>query len=205
MTLYLQGVLGLSPLHAGLVYLPCTAMLFIASALTAQLLRRAAPGALVASGLALVSLGMVLSLLADARSSWVATLPGLLIAGIGTGLFNPALSAVALGSAPPQHSGLAAGVNDTFRHAGIAVGVAAFGALIPTGAALGHDQGASYVTGYHHALIAGAVIAAAGSALSALLIGVVHRDRAVDPAVDHAVDHALDPAADLTASLLEPA
>lgn len=39
------------------------------------------------------------------------------------------------------------------------------------------------MTGYHHALIAGALIAAAGSVVSAWLIGVVHRDRAVDPAV----------------------
>lgn len=81
----------------------------------------------------LTSRHLVLSLLVDARSSWVATLPGLLIVGIGTGLFNPAVSAVALGSAPAQKSGLAAGVNDTFRHAGIAVGVAGFGALVSTG------------------------------------------------------------------------
>ena len=50
---------------------------------------------------------------------------------VGTGLFNPAVTAVALGSAPPEQSGLAAGVNDTFRQAGIAVGIAALGALSP--------------------------------------------------------------------------
>ena len=50
---------------------------------------------------------------------------------IGTGLFNPAVSGVALSSRAGEQSGLAAGVNDTFRQAGIAVGVAALGALIP--------------------------------------------------------------------------
>jgi hypothetical protein len=56
-----------------------------------------------------------------------------MIAMIGTG--NPAVSNVALGSAPADQSGLAAGVNDTFRQAGIAVGVAALGALVPAEAA----------------------------------------------------------------------
>jgi EmrB/QacA subfamily drug resistance transporter len=183
MTLYLQDVLRLSPLEAGLVYLPSTGTLFIASAATAQLLRHVTPGALVAAGLALVSVGLGLSLLADAHSSWVATLPGLVVAGVGTGLFNPAVSAVALGSTPPAQSGLAAGVNDTFRHAGIAVGVAAFGALVPSGGALGHGYPEVYVTGFHHALITGCVIAAGGSVLSAWLIGVRRRGPAINPAV----------------------
>ena len=63
-------------------------------------------------------------------------LPGAMVALIGTGLFNPALTAVALGTVPPEQSGVAAGVNDTFRQAGIAVGVAALGALVPAQAAL---------------------------------------------------------------------
>ena len=68
-----------------------------------------------------------------------------MVALIGTGLFNPALTAVALGTVPPEQSGVAAGVNDTFRQAGIAVGVAALGALIPAEAALGGGSPAEYV------------------------------------------------------------
>ena len=171
-TLYLQDVLHFSPVQAGLAYLPSTGTLFLTSAATGQLLRRVSAGALVASGLALVSAGLALTLLAGAHSSWTAMLPGLLLAGIGTGLFNPAVSAVALGSTPPGQSGLAAGVNDTFRHAGIAVGVAAFGAVVPAGGALGHGSAEGYVTGLHHALIIAAALAAAGSVLSARLIGL---------------------------------
>ena len=86
---------------------------------------------MVAGGLALVAVGMVLFTLADVDSSWTVILPGAMVALIGTGLFNPALTAVALGTVPPEQSGVAAGVNDTFRQAGIAVGVAALGALVP--------------------------------------------------------------------------
>jgi EmrB/QacA subfamily drug resistance transporter len=171
-TLYLQEVLHLSPVQAGLVYLPATGSLFLASAVTAQLLHRVTPGFLVAAGLVLVSAGLALMLLANAHSSWTVLLPNLLLTGIGTGLFNPAVSAVALGSAPPKQSGLAAGVNDTFRQAGIAVGVAAFGALVPAGGALGHGSAETFVHGFHQAIIAGSVLAAVGGLLSAWLIGL---------------------------------
>ncbi len=171
-TLYLQDVLHLSPVETGLVYLPSTGTLFIASAATSQLLRRVTPGALVTAGLALVSLGLGLTLLADAHSSWTALLPGLIVTGVGTGLFNPAVSAVALSATPPEQSGLAAGVNDTFRHAGIAVGVAAFGALVPTDSATRRNYSDAYVHGFHHALVAGSVLAAVGAVLAVWLIGL---------------------------------
>ena len=86
---------------------------------------------LIAAGLALIGAGLALLTLLGVDSSWWLFLPGLLVAMVGTGIFNPTLSQVALSSAPPEQSGLAAGVNDMFRQAGIAVGVAALGALIP--------------------------------------------------------------------------
>jgi EmrB/QacA subfamily drug resistance transporter len=92
------------------------------------------------------------------------------IALIGTGLFNPSVSAVALGSVPMESSGVAAGVNDTFRQAGIAVGVAALGALIPAESVLGGGGAAAYVDGLHDALLVGAALAAVGAVAAALLI-----------------------------------
>jgi hypothetical protein len=77
---------------------------------------------------------------------------------------------VALSSAPPEQSGLAAGVNDMFRQAGIAVGVAALGALIPAGAAFGDGSPQSFVDGFHDALWVGAVLALAAAAAAAVLI-----------------------------------
>jgi MFS family permease len=125
---------------------------------------------MVAVGLALVAAGMVLFTFADETLSWWAVMPGLLLACLGTGLFNPALSNVALGAVPVEQSGLAAGVNDTARQAGIAVGVAALGALIPAEAALTGGGAVEYVAGLHDAFYAGAVLAAAGAVAAALLI-----------------------------------
>jgi EmrB/QacA subfamily drug resistance transporter len=180
-TLYLQNVLHLSAIEAGLVYMPGTLVMFVVSGLSAQLASKVAPGAMIAGGLTLVATGMLLFLNADAHSSWTSLEPGFLIASIGTGVFNPAVSAVALGSAPQHMSGLAAGVNDTFRQAGIAVGVAAFGAMIPSSAGLGGGDPVAFVDGLHVALIAGAALAAVGAIASARLLGVGRSGAAAVP------------------------
>jgi hypothetical protein len=114
---------------------------------------------------------MALRTFAGVGSSWTTLLPGMLIGMTGVGLFNPAVIAVALDGIPPEQSGLAAGVNDTARQAGISVGVAALGALIPAGSALGGSP-AEYVDGLHNALLAGAGLAAVGGVAAAMLIGV---------------------------------
>ena len=170
MTLYLQQILGLSAIEAGLVYLPGTLVMLFVSAGTAQLGAKVPARTMVGGGLALVGVGMLLMTFAGTDSSWLVMLPGILVACIGTGFFNPALSNVALGSVPVEQSGLAAGVNDTARQAGIAVGVAALGALIPAEAALGQGSAADYVAGLHDALYAGAALALAGAVAAAWLI-----------------------------------
>jgi EmrB/QacA subfamily drug resistance transporter len=170
LTLYLQEVLGLSPLDAGLVYLPGTIVMFVVSGATAPLQPRVKPVTLIIAGLALVAGGLALMLFAQVHSSWTVLLPGEFVVCIGGGIFNPALATVAISSLEAEQSGLAAGVNDAFRQAGVAVGVAAFGALVPAGAALGHGSAASYVSGLHHAILAATAIAAVGVLASAGLL-----------------------------------
>jgi EmrB/QacA subfamily drug resistance transporter len=169
-TLYLQEVLHLSPFDTGLVYLPGTIVMFIVSAASSQLADRTSPGAMISAGMILVAAGLALMTLAGVSSTWLALLPGLLVVCVGTGLVNPALAAVALGSVGIAQSGLAAGINDAFRQCGIAVGVAAFGALLPASAALGHGSPEGYVTGLHHALLIGAALAATGGIATSRLI-----------------------------------
>jgi len=170
MTLYLQNVLHLSPVGAGLVYLPGTMIMLFVSAGTANLHGRVSARSLIVGGLVLVGVGMSLILLVTPTSSWVMMLPGEIVALIGVGVFNPALSEVVLREAGEGQSGLAAGANDTFRQAGIAVGVAALGALIPAKAALGTGSASSYVNGLHHALLVGAVLCVVGAIACAVLI-----------------------------------
>src|SRR3954462_4053669 len=189
----MQQVLGLSAIEAGLAYIPGTILNAATSGVTAGMAEKGKLSSRVAVslGLALVATGLLLMTMADANSSWLAIQPGFLIAMIGTGMFNPAVIAVALGSVSEDQSGLAAGVNDTARQAGIAVGVAALGAMIPT-AALAHGDKTSYVNGLHNALAVGAGLAAVGAVAAAYLIRPVLQARRA-PAGVQVAEVALQP------------
>lgn len=170
LSLYLQMIRHLSPIETGLVYLPASMVIFVVSAISAKLSERFSPQLLIGAGLNLVSVGLGLCTIAGAHSSWAALLPGTLFAGIGTGLINPALSGLALGSLDTSQSGLAAGTNDTFRNVGIAVGIAALGALMPTRSVFGTGSADGFVTGFHHALIVTSILAGVGGGAAVALI-----------------------------------
>jgi EmrB/QacA subfamily drug resistance transporter len=139
LTLYLQNYLGYSPFQAGLRYLPITIASFFAAPLAGMLLSRVNARFILAGGLAMTGVGLLLMGGLNADSSWTALLAGFIVAGVGVGLLNPAIADVALSVVPKERSGMASGINDTFRQVGIAVGIAAWGALF-----LG--RGASKVT-----------------------------------------------------------
>ena len=65
----------------------------------------------------------------DPGDDWTALLAGFLVAGGGIGLTNPALATAAIGVVEPRRSGMASGINSTFRQVGIATGIAAWGAI----------------------------------------------------------------------------
>ena len=173
-TLYLQGVLGLSPIRTGLAYLPGTFLVFVVSGASAGLMTKIKPAVLATVGLALISVGLlVMAMTTHADSGWTAILPGLLIASVGCGLVNPAGSALALDALPSSQSGLASGANDTFRQTGVAIGIAWLGTFVPAAGPFGTDP-ASYVTGMHHAFVAATVLALACAVGTGLLL--VRRD-----------------------------
>jgi EmrB/QacA subfamily drug resistance transporter len=174
MTLYLQNVLGLSPLHAGLTLLPGTLLLFFVSATSARLASRFSPGQLLPPALAIVAVGVALLALAGPHSSWTVILPGFFLACVGTGIVNPVSGILGMSAGAPEDSGLLAGVMDTFRYGGIAVGVAAFGALLPAGGGLGHGSADAFVTGFRHAVFVGAAVALVGAIATMILIGTRH-------------------------------
>jgi len=174
-SLYLQNVLGLSPIKTGLVFMPGTVVLLVVSGLTAQFQARVSNRTLISVGLALVTAGLVGMLVISADSSWWVLEPGFVVAAIGTGLFNPAVSTVVLRESDSDNAGLAAGVNDTFRQGGIALGVAILGSLVPAAGALGHGDGTAFVHGFREATIVAAVLAGIGAIASAYLIDRNHR------------------------------
>ena len=130
LSIYLQDILGYSPLGAGLRFLPLTVFVFLVPLAT----RKLAPGAslrwLLSGGLVLVAAALLLMHGLTPSSKWTALMPGLIVAGIGIGLANPAIAAAALRAVDPSRTGMASGINNACRLTGVAVGVAALGAVL---------------------------------------------------------------------------
>jgi EmrB/QacA subfamily drug resistance transporter len=130
LSIYLQDVLGYSPLGAGLRFLPLTVFVFIVP----LLMRKLAPGAslrwVLTVGLVLIAIALLLMHGLTAGSRWTALLPGLIVGGIGIGLANPTIAAAALRAVDPSRTGMASGINNACRLTGVAVGVAALGAVL---------------------------------------------------------------------------
>jgi EmrB/QacA subfamily drug resistance transporter len=129
LTLYLQNDLGFSPLAGGVRLLPSTVLAFLVPVAFRSIAERLPAGLVLGFGLAMTAAGLAALLVVSPTSSWTALIPGELLAGFGIGLANPAIARVGLGVVPPERSGMASGISNTFRIGGLATGVAALGAI----------------------------------------------------------------------------
>jgi EmrB/QacA subfamily drug resistance transporter len=129
LTIYIQSILGYSPLEAGVRFLPCTLLSFLAAPIGAKLGERLPVRGVMGTGMLLVGLGLILMHGVDVGDDWTTLLGGFILAGIGIGLTNPGIASTALGVVEAARAGMASGINSTFRQVGIATGVAALGAV----------------------------------------------------------------------------
>ena len=160
LTLYLQTVLGMSPIQTGLVYLPGTFLVFVVSGMTAQFGAKYSPAKIASLGLALVAAGLALMLIVGVDSSWTVLLPGLLVTSIGTGLFNPTGSALASERAARSSRAVSppAPTTPSARPAWRSGSRRSERWCPPARRSAANLQ--AYVDGLHHALIASAALAA---------------------------------------------
>jgi EmrB/QacA subfamily drug resistance transporter len=129
LTLYIQDVLGYGPLQAGLRFLPVTLLSFFVAPIAGRLSVRVPIRLLLGAGLLLVSAGLLTMTAVQASSGWSVLVPGFVLAGAGIGLVNPPLASTAVGVVHHSRSGMASGINNTFRQVGIATGIAGLGAV----------------------------------------------------------------------------
>jgi EmrB/QacA subfamily drug resistance transporter len=129
LSLYIQTLLGYSPLQTGLRFLPFTVVSFFVAAGSGNLAARIPLRFLLSAGMAMVGVGLLLMRGVTPNSSWTVLLAGFIVAGAGVGLVNPGLATAAVGVVPPRRSGMASGINNTFRQVGIATGIAVLGAI----------------------------------------------------------------------------
>jgi EmrB/QacA subfamily drug resistance transporter len=174
--LYLQLVLGYSPLKVGLAFLPANLIMGAFSlGLSAKLVMRFGIKRPLATGLLVAAVGLALFARAPVDGGFVVhVLPSMILLGIGAGMaFNPLLLA-AMGDVGPEESGLASGIVNTAFMMGGALGLAVLASLAASRTdsltASGHAHLVALNGGYHVALLVGAVFAVAAAAVGAVFL-----------------------------------
>jgi EmrB/QacA subfamily drug resistance transporter len=128
-SIWLQSVLGMSPIKAGLAVSPLALTAFVVAGFGGKHLGKLAPQWPIGIGLALIGAGTLLLMIVHGDSSWTALVPGLLIAGVGVGMGTPVLASAAMSAVPHQRAGMAGGALNTFRQLGYALGIAVLGTV----------------------------------------------------------------------------
>jgi predicted MFS family arabinose efflux permease len=129
LTLYLQDVLGYSPLAAGLRFLVLSGVILVVAGAAGRLTTVVPVRLLMGAGLLLSGLALMLMRGLTVDSGWTHLLPGFVVGGAGVGLINPPLASTAIAVVPPRQAGMGSGINSTFRQVGIATGIAALGSI----------------------------------------------------------------------------
>ncbi|WP_168928882.1 MFS transporter [Paenibacillus dokdonensis] len=133
LSIYLQGFLGMDALETGIKLITFTALALLFGPLSGSLMGKISPKRLVVVSMLLLSIGVYsMSFLSYNHdpAKWIVLLPGFIIAGIGSGLINPPISNLAIGTVPVQRAGMASGMSNVARQMGSAFGIALYGAIL---------------------------------------------------------------------------
>ncbi len=125
---YLQLVLGLSPLEAGLWTVPYAGAFIVGALLSSVLVRRLEAAWVIAGGLALAGAGFVVLTQVDGESSLAILVTGAVVFAFGLAPVYTLAADMMVGAAPPERAGAAAGVAETSSEFGGALGIAVLGA-----------------------------------------------------------------------------
>jgi EmrB/QacA subfamily drug resistance transporter len=121
---------GDTAIETGLALAPAAVTTAIVSMVSGRVLHEVSLSLRFVAGQALLAVGLLALSGIEAETAWTALIPGLVLSGAGVGFTNPLSAQTQLAVMPPEHAGLASGVNNTARQLGVALGTAAMGALL---------------------------------------------------------------------------
>ena len=181
-TLYVQRVLGFSPLQAGLAFLPVTVGIAIGAGLSQVAVKRLGTRTTALIGLSAATVGMLLLLTTDANGTYLGdVLPGLIPISIGMGLTFVPVTLLATSGIAHRDAGLASGLFNTSQQVGGALGLAILSTIAVSrttdaleglsGRPTGAQQAEALVTGFHAAFLGSAVFFIAGIVVLVTMIG----------------------------------
>jgi EmrB/QacA subfamily drug resistance transporter len=175
LTLYMQQVLGYSPMKTGVGYLAVAGTAIFTSAIAAQLVTRIGVKPVLAIGMTALTGGLVYFTQVSVGGSYLADLlPGFLLIAVGLGFSFVPISIAALAGIQPAEAGLASGLINTSQQIGGALGIAALSTIATSrtsdALARGATRTQALVDGFHGAFFAGVILAAIGIVAALTLI-----------------------------------
>jgi len=175
LTLYMQQVLGYSPMKTGVAYLAVAGTAIVWSAVAAQLVTRIGVKPVLVVGMAMLTAGLLYFTQVSVDGSYVGDLlPGFLMVGVGIGFSFVPISIAALAGVTASEAGLASGLINTSQQIGGALGIAALSTIATSGATNSLANGAvlpqALVDGFSSAFLVGAIFAAFGLLAALTLI-----------------------------------
>ena len=170
LSLYMQNVLGFSPVRAGAAFLPMTVLVILVAPMGGRLADHFGSRWLMTTGMAMLTVHLLLLTRLEVDSSYATTiLPSLVIGGIGIALVMTPASAAAMKAVSVDKAGVGSAVLNAFRQVGGSVGIALMGAIVAAQVGVQRTPEA-FLDGLHAALLVAALIALGGAVLSAVLV-----------------------------------
>jgi MFS family permease len=191
-TLYMQNVLGLSPIEAGAAYVPVTIGVGMSTGIATKLLPRTGSRAIIMTGALVGAAGVFWVSQIPVHGSYIAdVLPGLVVMALGLGAIFVGVQTAANAGVPADQAGLAAALGTASGQLGSALGLAVFTAI-----ATSHTQhlldahvtrNVALTSGFHYALVASGVFLVAAAVIASRATKVKHQPtQSVEPATDPA-------------------
>jgi EmrB/QacA subfamily drug resistance transporter len=176
-SIYVQEILGYSPLKAGLAFVPITVGIVIGAALAQPLIRAVGPRAVPVGGIVLAAFGLILLSRIPTHGTYLADLlPGLVVMSIGIGLTFVPVTLIATTNLDAADAGLASGLFNTSQQVGGALGLAILSSLAASRTSSAHEatHAAALVDGFQLAFLVGAGLMLAAVAVIVALIRSHH-------------------------------
>jgi EmrB/QacA subfamily drug resistance transporter len=186
-SLYVQNILGYSPTKAGATFLPMTILIVLIAPLAGNWSDKIGSRWLMGAGMTLLGIGGLFWLRIGLDSSYWTLLPPMLIGGTGMALTMSPMTSAAMSSVPVDKAGVGSGVINSFRQVGGSLGIALMGAILASYAVAGASRAESaqnFVDGLHAALVASALIAFLGAAVSIATVRSSPRSRTASAHAD---------------------
>ena len=170
-SLYMQNVLGYSPVEAGASFLPMTVLIILIAPRAGALTDRVGSRWLVGGGMTLLALMLFYYTQLGANESFWTILPGLLLGGLGMGSTMTPVTAAAMSAVSVDKAGVGSAVLNSARQVGGSLGIAVMGAVV-AGAP-------NYLTGFHDALRIGSALCLVGAVIAVLAIRKIEHKQQV--------------------------